>query len=113
MFSLLSGLWRYIFHKDEYYVLLLGLDNAGKSVSSLFNILCKRRRKMSFYVCICVRRDEWGFVVGVGVVDGGTFILLIYFIPNIYVFVLLLYILILIIIIVLNKCRHYSRNLNR
>ncbi len=32
MFSLLSGLWQYLFRKDEYYVLLVGLDNAGKTV---------------------------------------------------------------------------------
>jgi ADP-ribosylation factor related protein 1 len=31
MFSLLSGLWRYVFQKDEYFVLILGLDNAGKT----------------------------------------------------------------------------------
>ena len=31
MFTLLSGLWRYLFQKDEYFVLILGLDNAGKS----------------------------------------------------------------------------------
>ena len=32
MFTLLSGLWKYTFQKDEYYVLILGLDNAGKTV---------------------------------------------------------------------------------
>ena len=32
MFTLLSGLWRYIFQKDEYYILILGLDNVGKTV---------------------------------------------------------------------------------
>jgi len=31
MFTLLSGLWKYTFQKDEYYVLILGLDNAGKT----------------------------------------------------------------------------------
>lgn len=31
MFSLLYGFWRYLFQKDEYYVLILGLDNAGKT----------------------------------------------------------------------------------
>ena len=31
MFTLFSGLWRYLFQKDEYFVLILGLDNAGKS----------------------------------------------------------------------------------
>ncbi len=32
MFSLLGGLWQYMFQKKEYYVLILGLDNAGKTV---------------------------------------------------------------------------------
>ncbi|KAI1295574.1 ADP-ribosylation factor-related protein 1 [Halotydeus destructor] len=31
MFSLLFGLWKYMFQKDEYFILLLGLDNAGKT----------------------------------------------------------------------------------
>lgn len=31
MFTLLYGLWKYLFQKDEYYVLILGLDNAGKT----------------------------------------------------------------------------------
>lgn len=32
MYSLLSGLWRYWRQRDEYYVLILGLDAAGKTV---------------------------------------------------------------------------------
>lgn len=31
MFSLIHGLWKYFWRKDEYCILLLGLDNAGKS----------------------------------------------------------------------------------
>lgn len=31
MFSLLHGLWKYWFQKDEYCIVLLGLDNAGKT----------------------------------------------------------------------------------
>eukprot|EP00117_Sycon_ciliatum_P022251 scpid79637/ scgid19253/ ADP-ribosylation factor-related protein 1 len=31
MFSLVYGLWKYWFRKDEYYVMILGLDNAGKT----------------------------------------------------------------------------------
>eukprot|EP00112_Aurelia_sp_Birch-Aquarium-sp1_P000211 Seg1018.13 transcript_id=Seg1018.13/GoldUCD/mRNA.D3Y31 product="ADP-ribosylation factor-related protein 1" protein_id=Seg1018.13/GoldUCD/D3Y31 len=31
MFTLFSGLWRYMFQKDEYCILILGLDNAGKT----------------------------------------------------------------------------------
>ena len=33
MFTLLSGLWKYLFQKDEFFVVILGLDNAGKTVS--------------------------------------------------------------------------------
>ena len=32
MYSLLSGLWSHMFRRDEYYVLLVGLDDAGKTV---------------------------------------------------------------------------------
>ena len=32
MFTLLQGLWKYFFRKEEYYVVILGLDNAGKTV---------------------------------------------------------------------------------
>jgi len=31
MFTLLYGLWRYLFQKDDYFILILGLDNAGKT----------------------------------------------------------------------------------
>lgn len=31
MFTLLSGLWRYMFQKEEYYILIIGLDNVGKT----------------------------------------------------------------------------------
>jgi len=31
MFSLMTGLWRYLFSKQEYNVLILGLDNSGKT----------------------------------------------------------------------------------
>ncbi|XP_068843289.1 ADP-ribosylation factor-related protein 1 isoform X1 [Capricornis sumatraensis] len=31
MYTLLSGLYKYMFQKDEYCVLILGLDNAGKT----------------------------------------------------------------------------------
>jgi hypothetical protein len=33
MYTLLSGYWKYFFQKEEYNVLILGLDNAGKTVS--------------------------------------------------------------------------------
>ncbi|XP_019281821.1 ADP-ribosylation factor-related protein 1 isoform X5 [Panthera pardus] len=31
MYTLLSGLYKYMFQKDEYCILILGLDNAGKT----------------------------------------------------------------------------------
>nr|XP_006822404.1 PREDICTED: ADP-ribosylation factor-related protein 1-like isoform X2 [Saccoglossus kowalevskii] len=31
MFTLLSGLFKYLFRKDEFFILILGLDNAGKT----------------------------------------------------------------------------------
>ncbi|EGC37775.1 arfrp1, ARF-like GTPase [Dictyostelium purpureum] len=31
MYSLLSGLWKYLFSKNEYFILILGLDGAGKT----------------------------------------------------------------------------------
>lgn len=34
MYTLLSGLYKYMFQKDEYCILILGLDNAGKTVSA-------------------------------------------------------------------------------
>ena len=39
MFSLLSGLWQHAFQKQEYYVLILGLDNAGKTVRGRCRLL--------------------------------------------------------------------------
>lgn len=33
MYTLLSGFYNYITRKEEYYVLIIGLDNAGKTVS--------------------------------------------------------------------------------
>lgn len=38
MFTLLSGLWKCLFQKDEYCNLILGLDNAGKSVSETVSL---------------------------------------------------------------------------
>lgn len=34
MYTLLSGLYKYMFQKDEYCILILGLDNAGKTVNN-------------------------------------------------------------------------------
>lgn len=32
MFSLFYGLWKYMFSKIEFHVLILGIDKAGKTV---------------------------------------------------------------------------------
>lgn len=32
MYTLLSGFYKYLTQKDEYCILILGLDNAGKTV---------------------------------------------------------------------------------
>ena len=32
MFSLLAGFWEYVFRKEELRVLILGLDQAGKTI---------------------------------------------------------------------------------
>ena len=42
MFSLAYGLWEYIFRKEEFRILLVGLDNAGKT-----NILEKLKTHFS------------------------------------------------------------------
>lgn len=34
MFTLLHGFYKYLIQKDEYCVLILGLDDAGKTVRS-------------------------------------------------------------------------------
>lgn len=34
MYSLLYGFYKYLVQKEEYCVLILGLDNAGKTVSN-------------------------------------------------------------------------------
>lgn len=35
MYTLLHGFYKYLTQKDEYSVVILGLDNAGKTVSEL------------------------------------------------------------------------------
>jgi hypothetical protein len=32
MFSLATGFYRYLFRKPEYYILMCGIDGAGKTV---------------------------------------------------------------------------------
>ena len=40
MYSLVSGLVKYILKKDEYCILIIGLDNAGKT-TILEQVICK------------------------------------------------------------------------
>lgn len=48
MYTLLSGLYKYMFQKDEYCILILGLDNAGKTVGA-----CSLTSSRSLpYVCL-------------------------------------------------------------
>jgi len=64
MFSLMSGLWKYMFQKEEYFVLILGIDNAGKTVIIIIycyqltyipyryiNIIIIRNISFIFYPC--------------------------------------------------------------
>ena len=39
MYTLLSGLHEYLTRREEFYVIILGLDNAGKTVSNEIFIL--------------------------------------------------------------------------
>ncbi len=47
MYTLLSGLYKYMFQKDEYCILILGLDNAGKTVR-----LVKRKNNVVLLVVV-------------------------------------------------------------
>lgn len=47
MFSLLRGLWDYFFRREEYYILIIGLHNAGKTVRSVFS-----QMYVLLYVCL-------------------------------------------------------------
>lgn len=40
MFSLFYGLWKYVFSKTEFHVLILGIDKAGKTVMHHLPIFC-------------------------------------------------------------------------
>mgnify|MGYP006872748064 CR=1 FL=1 len=50
MFSLLYGLWKYLFSKAEFHALILGVDKAGKTVSfSLFQNLDREKGSVRFF----------------------------------------------------------------
>lgn len=49
MFSLVYGLWKHIFTKMEFHVLILGIDKAGKTVICLTITFEKSRMPMLFF----------------------------------------------------------------
>jgi stage III sporulation protein SpoIIIAA len=52
MFSLLYGLWEYVFRKEELRVLILGLDKAGKT-SLLEKIKVSSKGETSYMHLAC------------------------------------------------------------
>ena len=54
MYTLLSGFYKYLVQKDEYFIVILGLDNAGKTVSKFTNIYkyLKARLNLLFKIVI-------------------------------------------------------------
>ncbi|XP_011407152.1 PREDICTED: ADP-ribosylation factor-related protein 1-like [Amphimedon queenslandica] len=68
MFSLLKGLWEYFFRKDEYFVVILGLDNAGKT-TFLETI---KRRYISNYHGMPLEKISTTVGLNVGRIDVGA-----------------------------------------
>lgn len=52
MFTLMHGFYKYLIQKDEYCVLILGLDDAGKTVSSNQSIIMQYLFAHKIYFCI-------------------------------------------------------------
>lgn len=50
MYSLLHGFYKYIVQKDEFCVLILGLDNAGKTVKLIQYLSPYLTRNNSLYL---------------------------------------------------------------
>lgn len=71
MFSLLFGLWGYIFHKTDYFVLILGLDNSGKS-TFLEHSKCNYNRNQK---CIDLNRIASTVGLNVGKIETNGVIL--------------------------------------
>lgn len=52
MYTLLHGLYKYLVQKDEYFILILGLDNAGKTVRADKEIKFKVKLLLCIYFFI-------------------------------------------------------------
>lgn len=66
MYTLLNGFYKYLVQKDEYFILILGLDNAGKTVSPFF----LRGDWFGGYV---LYNNKW-FCLGARIIDSHWFI---------------------------------------
>lgn len=53
MYTLLSGLYKYVFQKDEYCVLILGLDNAGKTVRFYIQLEINVTAGLAILIHVC------------------------------------------------------------
>lgn len=71
MFSLLYGFWEYLFHKSNYFVLILGLDNSGKT-TFLEQARCKFNRD---YRRIDLNRVASTVGLNVGRIETGRIVL--------------------------------------
>ena len=54
MFSLLYGLWEYVFRKEELRVLIIGLDKSGKT-TLLEKIKVRSAKPARRCLCICCK----------------------------------------------------------
>ena len=50
MFSLFRGLWNYFFKKDQIFILIVGLNNAGKTVAYRVHI----RTQNQYDIVLCL-----------------------------------------------------------
>jgi hypothetical protein len=62
MFSLILGLWNYLFSKAELHILIVGLDDAGKTVRESFCMMASIDLSL-VYLCLdiigAIERHIW------------------------------------------------------